>query len=125
MCPVMRMTMIHTSSLKDHFECVMYYSKYRFVIMNDDTSYIIMYNIFLTHLEIVMSRDSDSWLEILISKIDSLYINQVWTMVEAPMGLTQQVAFRDTYSNFCFYHTPSREVVSSGRTNTFMNSDSL
>ena len=44
---------------------------------------------YLIHLEIVMSRNSDSWLETLTSEIDSLYINQVWIMIEAPMGMTQ------------------------------------
>ena len=72
-----------------------------------------------------MSRDSDSWPEILISEMDSLYINQMWTMVGAPMGLTQQVAIRDAYLNFCFCHTPSRKVGSSGRANAFINSGSL
>ena len=72
-----------------------------------------------------MSRDSNSWSEILTSEMDSLYINQVWTMVEALMGMTQQLAVRNISSNFCYCHTPSREVVSSGRANAFMNSDSL
>ena len=80
---------------------------------------------YLTHLKNVMSRDSNSWPKILTSEIDSLYINQIWTMVEAPMGMTQQVAIWDTYLDFCYCHTPSREVVSTGRANTFMNSDSL
>ena len=80
---------------------------------------------YLIHSEIVMSRDSNSWPETLTSEIDSLYINQVWTLVEAPMGMTQQVAIKDAYLDSCYCHTPSREVVSSGRVNAFMNSDSL
>ena len=72
-----------------------------------------------------MNRDSDSWPETLTSEIDSLYINQVQTMVEAPMGMTQQDAIRDAYLDFCYYHTLFREVVSNGKANAFMNSDSL
>ena len=51
--------------------------KYEFVIENDDTPYIIKNDVFLIHSEIVMSRDSDSWLEIITSKMNSLHINQV------------------------------------------------
>ena len=69
-----------------------------------------------------MSKDSDRWLETIILEMDSLYINQVWTMVEAPIGMTQQVAIRDVYPDFYYCHTPSREFVSSGRANAFMNS---
>ena len=32
--------------------------------------------------------------------MDSLNINQVWTMVEVPMGMTQQVAIRDVNPDF-------------------------
>ena len=67
----------------------MYYIKYEFVIVNDKTPFIIMNNISLTYLEIIISSDSDNWLEIMTSKIDSLYINQVWAMVEAPMDMTK------------------------------------
>ena len=89
--------------------------KYRFVIENDYTPYIIMNNIFLTYSKIVMSRDSDRWLETITFKINSLYIDQVWTMIEAPMGMTQQIANRNVNLNFCYCYTPSREFISSGR----------
>ena len=42
----------------------------------------------LTYLEAVMSRDSDRWLEAMKSEIDSMYTNQVWTLVDAPKGVT-------------------------------------
>ena len=67
-------------------ECIMYHSKYDFVIVNDCTPYIIVNDIFLTYSKIVMSTDSD---RTMISELNFLYINQVWTMVEAPMGMTQ------------------------------------
>ena len=44
-------------------------------------------------------------------------------MVEAPMGMTHQVAVRNIYSNFCYCHILSKKIVSSGRANAFMNSD--
>ena len=72
---------------------------------------------YLTHSKIVMSRDSNSWPEILTSEIDSLNINQVWTMVGVPLDITQQVAIRDAYSDFYYCHKESREAVSSERAN--------
>ena len=78
---------------------------------------------FLTYLELVMSSDSDNWPKTMSSKINSLNINQVWTMIEAPMGMIQQVAIRDAYSKFCYCHTESRKAISSGRANAFVNSD--
>ena len=74
--------------------------KYEFVIENDYTPYIIENGVFLTYSDIVMNRDSDSWLETIISKINTLNINYVQTMVEIPMGMTQQVAVRDIYLIF-------------------------
>ena len=68
-----------------------------------------------------MSKDSDSWLETMTSEMNFLYINQVWTMVEALISMTQQVAIRDVNPDFCYYHTPSREFVSNGRANVFMD----
>ena len=35
-----------------------------------------------------MSRDSDRWLEAMRSKMDSMYVNQVWTLVDAPEGVS-------------------------------------
>ena len=69
-----------------------------------------------------MSRDSDRWLETMTFEMNSLYINQVWTMVEAPIGMTQQVANRDVNLDCCYCHIPSREFISSERVNVFMNS---
>ena len=38
----------------------------------------------LTYTEAVMSRDSDRWLQAMESEMDSMYVNQVWTLVDAP-----------------------------------------
>ena len=35
-----------------------------------------------------MSRDSDRWLEAMRSEMDSMYVNQVWTLVDAPEGVS-------------------------------------
>ena len=34
-----------------------------------------------------MSRDSDRWLQAMESEIDSMYVNQVWNLVDAPEGV--------------------------------------
>ena len=86
---------------EDKSKCVMYHSKYDFVIVNDYTPYSIMNDIILTYSEIVMGRDSDRWLETIASKMNFLYINQVWTMVEAPMGITQQAANKNVNLDYC------------------------
>ena len=38
-------------------------------------------------MEAVLSRDSDKWQIVMESEIDSMYINQVWTLVDAPEGV--------------------------------------
>ena len=38
----------------------------------------------MTYTEAVMSRDSDKWLGAMKSKMDSMYSNQVWTLVDLP-----------------------------------------
>lgn len=49
------------------------------IIENDDP---------LTYSEVVMGRDSDQWLKAMKSEIDYMYTNQVWTLVDAPEGVT-------------------------------------
>ena len=62
-----------------------------------------------------MSRDFDRWLEVMKSEMDSLYINQVWTLVEAPMGMTQLIANRNVNPNFLLatatHHLKSLSLV--------------
>ena len=35
-----------------------------------------------------MSSDSDKWLNTMKFEIDSMYTNQVWTLIDAPEGVT-------------------------------------
>ena len=35
-----------------------------------------------------MSRDLDRWLEVMKFEMDSMYTNQMWTLVDAPKGVT-------------------------------------
>ena len=90
--------------------------------MNDCAPYIIENDIFLTYLKIIMSKDSDRWLETIESEMNSQCINQVWTMVEASMGMTQQVANRNINLDFLLaIATHHLESFSSGRANPFMD----
>ena len=61
--------------------------RYGFVIENNE-AHIIENDEPTTYLEAVMSSDSDKWLNIMKSKIDSIYANQVWTLVDAHEGVT-------------------------------------
>ena len=42
----------------------------------------------LTYMEAVMSRDSDKWQEAMKFKIDFMYTNQIWTLIDPPEGVT-------------------------------------
>ena len=60
---------------------------YRFIIENDDPSHIIENDDPMTYSEAVMSSDSDKCLNAMKSEIDSIYTNQIWTLVHAPEGV--------------------------------------
>ena len=62
--------------------------RYGFIIENDNTFHIFKNDDLTTYSEAVMSSDSDKWLNIIKFKMDSMYTNQVWTLVDAPEGVT-------------------------------------
>ena len=51
--------------------------KYRFVIENVNTSHIIENDDPMTYSKVVMSSDSDKWLNTIKFEMDSMYTNQV------------------------------------------------
>ena len=75
MCPLIRHNQDTHLLTEGQSECVVYHSKYGLVIKNDNIPYIIEYDFFLTYSKIVMSRDSNSWLEIIIFEINIPNIN--------------------------------------------------
>ena len=62
--------------------------RYEFVIENDNKSHVIENDDPTTYSEAVMSSDSDKWLNTIKSEMDSMYSNQVWTLVDASEGVT-------------------------------------
>ena len=62
--------------------------RYGFVIENDNTPHIIENDDPMTYSEAVMSSDSSKWLKAIKFKMNSMYDNQVWTLVDAPEGVT-------------------------------------
>ena len=40
-----------------------------------------------TYEEAVASNDSEKWLEAMKSEMDSMYTNQVWELVDVPVGV--------------------------------------
>ena len=62
--------------------------RYGFVIKNDNTTHIIENDDPTTYSKAVMSSDSDKWLNVKKFKIDSMYTNQIWILVDAPEGVT-------------------------------------
>ena len=61
--------------------------RYGFIIENNEAR-IIENDGPLTYTDAVMSRDSDRWLEAMRSEMDSMYVNQVWTLVDALEGVS-------------------------------------
>ena len=102
MCPLMRHNHDTHFLSEGQSECVIYHSNMdlslRITIHHISLSMIF----FLTYSEIVMNRDFDRWLETMTFEMNSLYINQVWTMVETPMGVTQQIANRNVNLDLCW-----------------------
>ena len=62
--------------------------RYRFVIKNDNTTHIIENDDPTTYSEAVMSSDFDKWLNAMKFEIDSMYVNQVWILVDTSEGVT-------------------------------------
>ena len=58
-----------------------------FIIKNNEAR-IIKNDEPLTYTDAVMSRDSDRWLEAMRFERDSMYVNQVWTLVDAPKDVS-------------------------------------
>ena len=59
---------------------------YGFIIENNEAQ-IIENDEPPTYMEAVMNKDSDRWLDAIKSKMNSMYVNQVWTLVDAPEGV--------------------------------------
>ena len=62
--------------------------RYGFVIENDNISHIIENDDPTTYSKAVMSGDSDKWHNTMKFKMDSMYTNQVWTLVDVLEGVT-------------------------------------
>ena len=62
--------------------------RYEFIIENDNTTHIIENDDPTTYSNAVMSSDSDKWLNAMKFEMDSMYANQVWTLVDVPEGVT-------------------------------------
>ena len=62
--------------------------RYGFIIKNDNMPYIIENDDPMTYSKAIMISDSNKWLNATKSKMDSMYINQVWTLVDALEGVT-------------------------------------
>ena len=62
--------------------------RYGFIIENNNISHIIENNDLTTYSEAVMNSDSDKWLNTMKFEMDSMYTNQVWTLIDALKGVT-------------------------------------
>ena len=62
--------------------------RYWSVIENDNRTHIIKNDESTIVSKAVMSSDSDKWLNAIKFETNSMYANQVWTLVDAPKGVT-------------------------------------
>ena len=60
--------------------------RYGFIIENNEAQ-VIENDEPLTYMEAIMSRNSDKWLVAMQSKMDSMYTNKVWTLLDALEGV--------------------------------------
>ena len=86
--PIVEAQPLHTPPLRRSNRMRNVPLKYGFVIENDNTSHIIENDDPMPYSEAVMSSNSDKWLNVMKSKIDSIYTNQVWTLVDKPEDVT-------------------------------------
>ena len=75
--PIVEAQPLHTLSLRRSSRVRNVSLRYGFIIENDNTSHIIENDDPTTYSEAVMSSDSDKWLNVMKSKMDSIYTNQV------------------------------------------------
>ena len=61
--------------------------RYGLVIENDNSSHIIENDNSMTYSKAVMSSNSDRWLEVMKFKMDFMYANQVWILIDALEGM--------------------------------------
>ena len=83
---IVRLEPEHTIPLRRSGRVPQAPERYGFIIENNEAQ-IIQNDEPLTYTEAVMSRDSDKWLQAMESEIDSMYVNQVWNLVDAPEGV--------------------------------------
>ena len=62
------------------------HKRYGFIIENNEAQ-VIQNDEPLTYTEAIQSSDSDKWQEAMESEIDSMYVNQVWSLVDASEGV--------------------------------------
>ncbi|PKI69439.1 hypothetical protein CRG98_010142 [Punica granatum] len=60
--------------------------RYGFLVTQDNNVLLIDNDEPTTYAEAVIGPDSEKWLEAMRSKMESMYTNQVWTLVDPPEG---------------------------------------
>ncbi|KAK8508994.1 hypothetical protein V6N12_016838 [Hibiscus sabdariffa] len=63
--------------------------RYGFLVTTHGDIILVDQNEPKTYQEVVSSPDSEKWLEAMRSEMDSMSVNQVWTLVEPPEGVKQ------------------------------------
>ena len=89
MCPFLRHNYYMHLLSEGQVECIVYHSSIDLSLrMTINTFHTIENDEPTSYSEAVMSSDSNKWLNTMKSKMDSMYVNQVWTLIDASEGVT-------------------------------------
>ena len=61
--------------------------RYGFLVTDNHDVILMDHDVFASYKEAISSLDSDRWLEAMKSEMQSMYDNQVWTLIDPPNGL--------------------------------------
>ncbi|PKI76919.1 hypothetical protein CRG98_002706 [Punica granatum] len=67
--------------------------RYGFLVSQDNDVLLIDNDEPTTYAEAVIGPDSEKWLEAMRSEMESMYTNQVWTLVDPPEGIDVKTTF--------------------------------
>ena len=61
--------------------------RYGYLITDQGDVLLMDQDELVTYQEAIIGPESKKWLEVMKCEMDSMYTNQVWTLVEAPVGV--------------------------------------
>ena len=88
--------------------------RYGFLITNDNDVLIVDQSEPTSYQEAINSPDSKKWLEAMKSEMQSMYDNQVWTLIDPTDGLKRKWVFKKKTDMDGNVHTYKARLVTKG-----------